>query len=335
MISRRNFLGTASFLISPGIYRTWAEDAGENSPKVPPPTLSPEELFLFTTVRLTGSDGKRDSAGTGFIFSLFEGAEKSVIVVVTNRHVAEHLVTCSFLCHKRYVVKPDYEKTIGVEIHDFANSWIPHPTEDLAIIPISPYINVLSAKGTPPYFVRMNHNNIPSQDTLDSLSPIEEVVTVGYPGNFMDAEHNVPLFHSGHTATPVFLPFKTQTSDESHLGSIYTSNKSFLVDFTTWYGASGSPVFLYDKLGYITRGGQSYLGGQRLWLLGIVSGLASQKVSGEIILNTIPAPVTGTEQVNVPTNLGICLLSSSVMDSEGVLLSRGLKVDWQYESGLK
>jgi hypothetical protein len=144
------------------------------------------------------------------------GPEREFLVIVTNKHAVEHLVSCSFLFHKRYIGKPDYEHTIPVAIDDFPNAWIAHPTEDFAIIAVSNYFNILADKGTPPYCVKLNHTNIPSQDTINELSPIEDIVTVGYPETFMDAEHNIPLFHTGHTATSAFLPFKTSITDANY-----------------------------------------------------------------------------------------------------------------------
>jgi hypothetical protein len=92
---------------------------------------------------------------------------------------------------------------------------------------------------------------------------------------------------------------------------------------------------VYSKFGRTTRTGQSYLGGQRIWLLGVVDRLASQDVTGKFRINAIPNPVSGIEVVGVPSNLGICLLSSAIMDFEEILLSRGLKINWQYDSSIK
>jgi hypothetical protein len=74
---------------------------------------------------------------------------------------------------------------------------------------------------------------------------------------------------------------------------------------------------------------------QRLLLVGIVQGLASQSVSGQFEFEFFPNKIQGKETVAVPTNLGICLSSSSILEFEDVLLAGGLRPAWEYTKAIK
>ena len=331
MFDRRTFLsGAASLACAWPSTRANAEDAGEAAVPLQIPNISNSERIMYCAVRLVGPT----SAGTGFFFQLFEGPKLVMLVIVTNRHVVDEMDTCSFTVHKSRLNRPTNDNLITVNISRFREKVVPHPTEDLAIIIVNEEVNALNANGTPPFIVYMDAKNIPSQDVLEALSPIEEILTVGYPGVFFDASHSVPLFHAGHTATPLYLPFTTQIIGKDKT-NIYHNNKTFLVDFTTWSGASGSPVFVYNTNGYIDRAGTPHYLEQRLLLVGIVQGLATQLVNGQFEFELFPNKVQGNEAVAVPTNLGICLSSSSILQFEDILLDGGFKPTWEYTKAIK
>ena len=276
-------------------------------------------------------------SGTGFIFAFFHGPEKEFKVIVTNRHVVEPMKSCKFLFHKQLTAsEPDFLGTIPINIDDIHSEMITHPTQDLAIIPIDKYVLDLQARGTLPFITSLIPSNIPTDEELNTLNPVEEVLTVGYPNGLSDPLHNLPIFHSGRTATPPFLPFPSVTNDPEHGNIHYKNEKTFLVDFTTWFGSSGSPVFIYDTSGFIDRAGVIHPLIQRTMLIGVVEGLVSMPVPGTITFNVVPNnTIQATQSVNIPANLGMCLSSSSILDFEPMLLTRGVKPGWQYEPARK
>ena len=216
----------------------------------------------------------------GILFSVIRRSETCVAGHSHNRHVVDNMDACSFTVHNTKLNRPTNDNLITVDIQRFQEKVHRHPTEDLAIINVVEEVNTLNSNGTPPFIIHMDAKNIPSQDVLETLSPIEEVLTVGYPGGYFDASHGVPLFHSGHTATPLYLPFTSQIIGDDKT-TAYHNNKTFLIDFTTWGLASGSPVFVYNTNGYIDRAGTPHYLQQRLLLVGIVQGLATQLVNGQ------------------------------------------------------
>ena len=336
MFTRRAFVTRTAAMVSACYFtpRCYAEGSDKTVENGNNTQLGNSEKILFNSLRLF--DATANISGTGFIFSLFRGQKLSLMVIVTNKHVVESMKSCTLLFHKSLAEgRPDYLGTLPVTITDIATRWIGHNTQDLAIIPIGYVINDLVSKGTTPFIVTMTPENVPNNEELNTLNPVEEVLTVGYPSGLSDTLHNLPLFHSGHTATPPFLPFPTTSSDPEHGGILYQSDKAFMVDFTTWFGSSGSPVFLNNSLGFIDRSGTMHPLEQRLRLLGVVEGLVSMPVPGTITLSVVPNIIKGTQTVNIPANLGLCLSSSSILDFENIFIDHGFKVDWEYTSARK
>jgi hypothetical protein len=332
MFTRRAFFTRAGAAITASSFapQGHAQESDRPTPTPSSRSLSNSEKILFTAIRLV--DTTTRISGTGFIFGLFHGSQKEFKVIVTNRHVVEPMKSCTFLFHKQLSnEEPDYLGTIPINIADIRSEFIAHKTQDLAIIPIDKYVLDLQAKDTPPFLVSLIQDNIPTDDELNALNPVEEVLTVGYPNGLSDPLHNLPLFHSGRTATPPFLPFPTTTNDPEHGNIPYKNDKTFMVDFTTWFGSSGSPVFVYDTAGFIDRTGNMHPLSQRVMLIGIVEGLVSMPVPGTITLNVVPNTIQGTQTVNIPANLGMCLSSSSILDFEPMLLERGVIPGWEYE----
>ncbi|RBP15865.1 hypothetical protein DFR50_107135 [Roseiarcus fermentans] len=322
MYDRRSFIATAaaSVLLPSFPARSYADNSAVTKL---PPKLTISQQLLYTTVRLYNGANNSEQFGTGFFFEFLKGSEGGVPAIVTNRHVAEQLAVCQFDLHQSAGDnEPALISTIHIALDDFARKWVPHPTEDLAIIPLGPTLNELRENGRSPFFVLLDHNIIPTEAQLNQLNPLEAVTTVGFPGNFYDKKHNIPLFHSGNTASAPYLYFEAQSKD--HDGSSRKNSKVFLVDFTTWPGSSGSPVFIYDRNGYGDRNGNSYLGSSRLLFVGVVFGVAYQQLEGDIEIQNAPTTITGKEQLNVPTNVGACLLASQILDFDQVLIDQGL-----------
>jgi hypothetical protein len=197
---------------------------------------------MYCAVRLLVKSGTTAGAGTGFFFKLFEGPERTLVVIVTNRHVVENMDSCSFIVHKLRLSRPTNDGTLTIDVSRAREKVFLHPTEDLAVIIVSEDINALQANGTPPFIVALDAGNIPSQDTLEAINPIEEILTVGYPGLFYDQSHTIPLFHSGHTATPIYLPFSSQIPSEDGK-VIYKNSKTFSCRFHNLVGRKRVPCF--------------------------------------------------------------------------------------------
>jgi hypothetical protein len=300
---------------------------------LPQPTLPASEQMMYATVRLfcdmpanvQQNIPARTSWGTGFFFNLFHSpqTQQQLPVIVTNKHVIEHWNKCSFSFHGRLPNgSPDLKNHIPVELSPFAqnSSWFAHPTVDLAIIPIGGLLTALGQQGRAPFYISMEQSLILTNDAIADLLPLEQILTVGYPGRLWDDVHNLPVAHRGYTATAPYIDFK--------------GNKEFLVDIATWPGASGSPVMLYNDGSWPTRNGGTVMGGTRAALLGVVYGVAVEDISGNVSIQQ--APTQAIASVQVPTNLGACIQASRVLEFEPLLVkTMGIAVPAGYRMRAK
>jgi hypothetical protein len=198
---------------------------------------------------------------------------------------------------------------IPVEISPFQNAYIVHPDADLAIIPVAEILNDINKKIVRPFLIELDQKLIPAQSELKDLTPLEQILTVGFPGQIWDDVHNLPVFHVGYTSTAPYIDFR--------------GRKEFLIGITTWPGSSGSPVLLYSEGSYPIR--NSLVIGSRVKLLGIVYGVAVQDVTGDIVIQSGPTQIKATGKMAIPTNLGACIQASRVLEFEPLLVRLGVK----------
>jgi hypothetical protein len=268
----------------------------------------PTELLMYSAIRLANQKAASVSSGTGLLFNLFNMERSQVPVIVTNRHVVEGSDHCTFnLAGRLADGSPDLKNHIPIQIPQFQTAWIAHPNVDLVIIPIGQILNELLQSGRAPYFIALDPSLIPTDDELKSLLPVEQILTVGFPGLLWDDVHNLPIFHRGYTASAPYIDFK--------------GKKEFLIDIATWPSSSGSPVLLFNDTSWLNRSGVINMGG-RIKLLGIVYGVAVQDVAGNVLIQNAPTQIAS---VMVPTNLGACIQASQILEFEPLLVSKGFK----------
>ena len=267
---------------------------------------------MYSAVRLVNQTPTSVKWGTGFLFNLFNAGNFAVPVIITNRHVVEGWDQCTFAFAGSLADgSPDLKNHIPIQINNFKTGWIPHSDADLVIIPIGQILNDLKQQGKAPFTIALEPNLIPTDDELKSLMPVEQILTVGFPGQLWDDVHNLPVFHRGFTSTAPYIDFK--------------GKKEFLIDIATWPGASGSPVMLYNEGSWVERNGGTKLGGIRIKLLGVVYGVAVQDVTGNVLIQNAPIQFVAPSSMAVPTNLGACIQASMILEFEPLLVSKGFK----------
>jgi hypothetical protein len=174
----------------------------------PATQLAVTEQLMYSTVRITSESNGQQRWGTGFLFNLFKTASVSVTVIVTNHHVVDGLDSCFFyMATKKSDGSPDLNDHIRVEIPNLQSRYFKHPDADLVAIFIAPEINALQAQKKNPFLITLDESLIMSKKDLDDLLPVEQILTLGYPGMLWDSAHNLPVFHRGYTASPCYIPF--------------------------------------------------------------------------------------------------------------------------------
>lgn len=249
---------------------------------------TPAEQLLFSTVLIQtkGQDPSDKGAGTAFIFA-YSNEEGVIVSLVTNKHVINGARRGTFFFTKRAGDQPAIGERYDVEIDNFEDAWHGHsdPEVDIAVMPLSPLLDRIRNESGVEVFIRsLSHEMIPSQEQLEELDALEEVIFVGYPSAIYDTVNLMPVFRRGTTATPLQVD--------------YDGRPIFLIDASVFPGSSGSPVVIYNLGGY--SGKHGFTVGTRLFLLGIILQVMFQEEEGTIDFAAIPTsiePVVRTRQM--------------------------------------
>lgn len=263
--------------------------------------MTEKEKLIRCTVRLQCKCVDNSiNVGTGFFFNfLKDEAGKYLPFIVTNNHVIENAIEIGFqltLCDENFNSIQQYQQC-NIPIQEAIV--FPHPKGiDLCIISISRILSELSALGKTPLITALDNHVILTNDQAKKLSPIEDVLMVGYPDGIFDAHNNLPVIRKGITATPIYED--------------YNGSKEFIIDIAAFNGSSGSPVFIFYEGTYPTNNGIAI--GNRIALLGILHSGFMHTIIGS-------ANVMGLQtQSEIPNNLGVIAKSIELLEFEDVLL---------------
>lgn len=256
--------------------------------------------LMYATVRIQTESG----VGTGFIFELNLGSEnEDVPCIVTNKHVVEGDQSASFSFMKRNSDNsPNHHETMAVNITNLASLIVPHPDPsiDLCLIPIASILIEVERRQEPIFYVKLDAGLIPSNEELEKLNVLEDIVMVGYPNGLSDVHNNVPILRKGITATHPFFD--------------YNGQPDFVIDAACYPGSSGSPVFILNEGSYSTNEG--LIMGSRIMLVGILHSGPRITEAGRIVPQNIPTNLNATPQIRTEMmmNLGFVVKSQKLLD---------------------
>ena len=255
-----------------------------------PKTIS--EQLLFNTVRLVASDG---SSGTGYFYH-FQINEKVFPVIVTNKHVVNNnpTETMTFYLHLKTgenISEESYQITLST-------NWIFHSSKDLCFCFINPvFQKVKQTTGKEVFYMPIDSSIVATKEKLEDLTALEELVMVGYPIGLWDSANNFPIFRRGYTASHPAIDF-----NEKGIG---------LVDMPCFPGSSGSPIFIYNESGYLSKSGTIHMAG-RIIFLGTLYAGPQYNAQGQLIVTTVPTKQTVTSTTPIMTNLGYYIKASEL-----------------------
>ncbi len=222
------------------------------------------------------------------------------LVLVTNKHVLHDAKSFSiFLTKKDINNQPINIPPEKITMTNFNGYLVDHPDPnvDLCVYLINPILNYWGSQDKFYYYGKMGFEMIPSEDELNDIVAVEDIVMVGYPNGIWDEINNQPIIRKGITSTDP---------------SINWNNRPlFLIDAACFPGSSGSPVFLYNPLGYQAKNGPFKLGESRFKFLGVLFAGPQNTAQGKVI----EVPIATFQSValsNIPNNLGM-LINSRIM----------------------
>ncbi len=223
-----------------------AEEDSASEAKTPHRGITIAEKMLLATRPIRNEwTGVR---GTCFALDVGERGRRYPFLA-SNIHITGKMQECSvWFCRNgmpsvRYLIP--------------ASSWVPHPSEDLAIAPLEPILRNLRSKGISILLPTIPIRDITTNTEMGGrFDAYEEVLFIGYPqGTHQSGE--VPVLRTGITSTPPYLDFEGKSR--------------FLIDASVFPGSSGSPLFILDSSSF-SRG----MGRGKFWswpyLAGMVSG---------------------------------------------------------------
>lgn len=265
--------------------------------------MFPTDNIPYCTARIECDkpNGKR-SVGTGFFVLLCENDGASVPMLVTNRHVVFGATRVRFCLtvQKKNEYAPDLGKVHWLHIDQPNMAWIYHPNCDLAMIPVAPLTSLAAREGKPLYFSNINKSMIPTDEDLEDMPNMAEIVLVGYPNGIWDEFNNQPIFRRGIAAT--------------HPKLRYNGKPEFLIDAACFNGSSGSPVFRIQVGQTISRKSGIDLGKFKAELLGVLYSGPQHTVRGELVVQE-----TGQKSIfsaSIPNNLGLVVSAREIFSLE-------------------
>jgi len=264
-----------------------------------PTTIS--EQMMFNTVRLATNTG----SGTGFFYN-FHVNGKTYPTIITNKHVINNnpIEAVTFHLHLK---DDDFSSSTSYQV-TYAANWIFHPTKDLCFCFVNPLFEQVKQNiGKDVFYVPTEDSLLATEDKLQELSALEELVMVGYPIGLWDVQNNFPIFRKGFTASHPALDF-----NEKGIG---------LVDMACFPGSSGSPIYILNENGYSDKKGNHYFGSSRLLFIGVLFAGPNYNANGEIIVTTVPTQQSVHTQTPIMTNLGLYIKATELEEFRKIIKS--------------
>jgi hypothetical protein len=262
------------------------------------------DQLIHSTVRIECIDKlNQSSTGTGYFFEFKTRKGHVVPTIVTNKHVIENGEIGKFnLTLKDQNGNPKIGEHYNFVIPNFEKNCLLHTDKnvDLAVIPIAPFLEQLKADKKEVFYITLNADIIPSDESLTKLFAMENIIMIGYPNGIWDKVNNFPIIRRGITATPPFVN--------------YNGKSEFMIDAACFPGSSGSPVFLFDNGIYTERGMERSKMGVRCFLLGTLYAGPQHTATGDIRVIDIPTKEQSITISRIPNNLGLVIKSKRLLD---------------------
>jgi len=258
--------------------------------------------LISCTTRLIGIKGGQEiSYGTGFFFvpaimSTKSGEQATKLSIITNKHVIANADEIGFVISTSNLDGSDVEHEYRV-INSAHAITHPNPNIDLCAFDITNVQVDIANRQRRAMQIAVSFDDIAADDDyFKNLLPLEQVLMVGYPTGLWDEVNNGALARSGVLASNPAHDFK--------------GKPDIVVDLACFPGSSGSPVFLFNPVGYQTRAAN--IMGSRVKLIGVLYAGPTADARG--IVTSQPAPVSIGQEVSVRTmmNLGYAVKTTQL-----------------------
>jgi hypothetical protein len=202
---------------------------------------------------------------------------------------------------------------VEVCLESFTDPWIEHPNPevDIAILPFQPIEDASKTNRTPIFRSGIDESFFLNSEGSRDLSPIEDLLMIGYPGGHWDCVNNLPVYRRGVTA--------------SHPGFDFQGRSEFLIDLACFPGSSGSPVFLFNPNGF--RRGEDLVIGERFAFMGLLYAGPTHPIQGRLSVDSddqsIEIPITANSMMHLGYVIKAREVSAAIDCFENALRIRG------------
>jgi len=272
-------------------------------------SLSPSEQIAYSTIQIECDYANGSGTGTGFFFRFWhdEATNQYVPVVITNKHVIRGALRGRLTFTKASAQnEPIDTQHLPITLDNFEALWRGHPdiNVDLCAMPIAPYLNAANAQGHQLFYKALDKALIPTSEQIAELNALEEILMIGYPNGIWDSVNNKPIFRKGITAT--------------HPAKDYNGKKEFMIDAACFPGSSGSPVMIFNEGVYRDKNGNTFMGRNRIYLLGALYAGPQHTAQGEIQVVNVPTAQQTVAISRIPNNLGLVIKSERIIELENL-----------------
>ena len=264
------------------------------------------DQLVYATTKIKCFKSSVTSEGTGFFFQKELSNGKIVFALVTNNHVVDGFDNAEiYLASVNANGSPNDQNRVVVSISDLQMKRVSHPSCDIDIcmLLIGDDINKACSEGKSVYYKSIPLTMIPSDEVLAKLSPIEDVIMVGYPDGLMDEYNNKPIVRKGITASSIKLDYENRPES--------------LVDMACFWGSSGSPVFIRaESPGLAPREDEGVSLGKTIQYFfgGILHSGPVRKMNGKILVKDVPTALTPCAEFELPLNLGYIIKAKKIVE---------------------
>jgi len=250
------------------------------------------EKLLFSTVKINSNSG----TGTGFIFH-FMNEGNLYPVIITNKHVVKNSDVINITLHISEQGKPT-DENISI---NYQAVWIEHPIYDMCCTFFQPVVEHYKKQfNKDVFYIPLSENEIWSNNKLEELKTMEEIVMIGYPTGLWDQVHNLPLFRKGITST--------------HPAIDFNGEKKGVIDAACFPGSSGSPICILNEGSYVDKFNNTNMGTIRFCLLGVLFAGPILDAEGKIIIREIPTKQEVFSTTQLMINLGYYIKASEILE---------------------
>lgn len=271
------------------------------------------EQILFQTIRLECNG----FVGTGFILGFQVEENLHIPIVVTNKHVIDFqpISKVLFSLHVRDSNGTILESTAD---YDWKSEWMFHPDDsiDLCCTLFKPIIDVAAQNGLNLYYHTCPDDFIPTDEILNDLQTVNDIIMVGYPDGLYDEKHCLPLVRKGMTATHPSIDFNGLPEG--------------VIDIGCMYGSSGSPIYSFPGLYQYNKSNGYTLASYNPILYGIFYGMACTDIEGKVLSNKVVGHMqyaavkqrNGRVTTEVPINIGYYIKAKELRVFKDLIISR-------------